>query len=395
MENTIGTKKILTCYDQNGCDTEISDVFIKRIINDEHLKKRYFRILVNIGLDTIENLHRCPICENSLIIEGDVTNFPCEPCGKSYCMRCGKDSHHGTPCQTLLDIETEKQIAKVAIACLCGKVITKGEGCNHLTCVCGREWCWKCKGVYRVCQSQCVVSRSMDFTIPDQVITDLKEQDPFYQAEQIRLRRERIAAEAEARIEQERLARLERERLERELSARLERERLERERVELERFALERKYNIAIAKIKQIEPNPLNKNDNSYEPRKYNKLSIVEKMLYYSLNNHVKSLQQLHKSNSISQCIKVQVMTKTIRRNNPDIIKVFLQNMNFDASINGNYLLKLAIELKRYEIIKILLHNPFVYESIDYDELITNVPIDKLIQLYLFDSNYIHSSKKN
>jgi hypothetical protein len=32
--------------------------------------------------------------------------------------------------------------------CSCGKWIQKAEGCDHMTCVCGAEWCYVCGAPY-------------------------------------------------------------------------------------------------------------------------------------------------------------------------------------------------------------------------------------------------------
>ncbi|KAL7908878.1 hypothetical protein GGI35DRAFT_416663 [Trichoderma velutinum] len=72
----------------------------------------------------------------------------CPSCDKATCAACGSRSHRGLPCQE--DVEDEEALWDMMddqelVGCPeCGIVIALRDGCNHINCVCGAEFCYLC-----------------------------------------------------------------------------------------------------------------------------------------------------------------------------------------------------------------------------------------------------------
>lgn len=62
---------------------------------------------------------------------------PC--CSKEHCFRCRtKDFHNGKTCE-----ENINSLDSSIVPCpSCGVCLTKGDGCNSVTCLCGRKFSW-------------------------------------------------------------------------------------------------------------------------------------------------------------------------------------------------------------------------------------------------------------
>jgi hypothetical protein len=46
------------------------------------------------------------------------------------------------------EVLTSKWLDTNAKSCKCGQWIQKEDGCDHMTCRCGAEWCWMCGASY-------------------------------------------------------------------------------------------------------------------------------------------------------------------------------------------------------------------------------------------------------
>jgi len=74
-------------------------------------------------------------------------------CGLSFCVRCAGEPHAPVKCHDL-ELWTEKNrdqsltmdwvLLNTKKCGGCGKRIEKNQGCNHMTCKCGYEFCWVC-----------------------------------------------------------------------------------------------------------------------------------------------------------------------------------------------------------------------------------------------------------
>ncbi|EZG81600.1 IBR domain protein [Gregarina niphandrodes] len=79
----------------------------------------------------------------------------CELCGTVMCFVCGEEDHRPVPCEMMLDWQRRNQedcpnILWVLINAKncpqCRHPIEKNQGCMHMTCRCGHQFCWLCLG---------------------------------------------------------------------------------------------------------------------------------------------------------------------------------------------------------------------------------------------------------
>lgn len=89
----------------------------------------------------------CPCGVVGTVLKRDLTptmkNVACAGCHASYCLRCGNNQHDGSAC--LPPKPTLKWLNKHTKPCpRCKAPIEKNDGCNHMTCTCGHQFCWLC-----------------------------------------------------------------------------------------------------------------------------------------------------------------------------------------------------------------------------------------------------------
>ena len=65
---------------------------------------------------------------------GQPYSFECKKCGNVKCLQCSQVHVKSFDCTILFGMR-----------CFCCKIlIIKEVGCNHITCVCGAHWCYRC-----------------------------------------------------------------------------------------------------------------------------------------------------------------------------------------------------------------------------------------------------------
>jgi hypothetical protein len=84
-------------------------------------------------------------------IRDDYTRCPF--CEKAMCMLCKKKDHSGV-CRQDKKLKALIEKSKWKF-CPCGQLVEKKHGCNHMTCRCGREFCYRCGKPYDVRTPTC------------------------------------------------------------------------------------------------------------------------------------------------------------------------------------------------------------------------------------------------
>ena len=82
--------------------------------------------------------------------------FKCHRCNFKSCYTCRTPSHPAMTCAQYQshisppDPRTKKYLAENTMVCHgCKRWCQKTEGCDHMTCKCGHEWCWRCGASYQ------------------------------------------------------------------------------------------------------------------------------------------------------------------------------------------------------------------------------------------------------
>ncbi|CAG7916162.1 unnamed protein product [Penicillium olsonii] len=79
----------------------------------------------------------------------------CQKCTRKTCMECRKEAHEGT-CD-FRGTEEDRQLENLAREkkwrrCFgCGHMVELNWGCNHMTCVCGHQFCYLCGKEWKTC----------------------------------------------------------------------------------------------------------------------------------------------------------------------------------------------------------------------------------------------------
>ncbi|KAL4481839.1 hypothetical protein ABPG74_007928 [Tetrahymena malaccensis] len=136
---------------------------IKEILSEVDFEKYEKFTLQNYIDSNADEISWCPTpnCEYAFVIDSNQTNFKCPTCKKSYCLTCKCDFHEGQTCKeyqisnkfTEQDEHFEKYVKgqKFKQCLKCKMWVEKTTGCDHMTCRCGYQFCYKCGGPYLKC----------------------------------------------------------------------------------------------------------------------------------------------------------------------------------------------------------------------------------------------------
>jgi len=122
--------------------------------SDPEVLEKYRRFTFAMEVDRDKNATWCPAAGCNQVIyrpSGMTRKGVCESCGFEICFEC-KQVFHGylSSCTREVD-EKFDQFAREQFMkrCpSCDKFIIKLDGCNHMTCSCGHQFCWICGGRY-------------------------------------------------------------------------------------------------------------------------------------------------------------------------------------------------------------------------------------------------------
>jgi len=131
--------------------------------------QRYNELLNKKDYEAVPNFRWCsnPKCKAGHIIENggngpwyeirlitdSISFFTCFDCKSKTCFTCSVPWHSGYTCEQYKAGQEEQKHSESrsgawlnanAKLCGCGRRVQKTSGCDHMTCVCGAEWCYVC-----------------------------------------------------------------------------------------------------------------------------------------------------------------------------------------------------------------------------------------------------------
>ncbi|CDW84022.1 ibr domain containing protein [Stylonychia lemnae] len=152
---------------QDNCGKEIEIMDIQDVLAEDDLKK-FDEYNFSKIVDQQEDLSWCPTpdCGYAFFFEEGNYEHDCPKCGISYCLNCRVVFHKKLTCekyqtqtknkdQERLNEEKFMQFVKGAKFKQCPKCkfwVEKNDGCDHMTCRCKKQFCYKCGGNYPKCE---------------------------------------------------------------------------------------------------------------------------------------------------------------------------------------------------------------------------------------------------
>ncbi len=215
------------------CSAALDADLIYRVLNDpkqdvkslrqsQQDKARYEKSMLDSFVEDNPRARWCPslpCCGRAVkVSESSSVRVDCEclsPCDEVFCFQCGDPTHTPTPCEWaklwLQKCASESENANYILAnCKpcpnCKKQIQKGDGCNHVTCVCGQCMCWLCGAATgRAHDARSIVGHTCDkFRIKDGLSSSAKEQLDrylhYFQKYEIHMQSLRKAKEKERHV---------------------------------------------------------------------------------------------------------------------------------------------------------------------------------------------------
>ncbi|XP_026812205.1 E3 ubiquitin-protein ligase RNF216-like [Rhopalosiphum maidis] len=150
-----GSKVDIKCF--ANCGEEFNLTMIKSIIDDK-LYQRIMRLkqAQEIKAADIEGLETCAFCDYSVILSPDLKIINClnPECKKETCRKCREESHFPYRCdqiekapevQVRTMIENKMTEVLIRICYYCKRKFVKEDGCNKMTCSCGKQMCYICR----------------------------------------------------------------------------------------------------------------------------------------------------------------------------------------------------------------------------------------------------------
>lgn len=158
------------------CNKEVNAAIIFDSLTQTHpeLLDKYDKFTLNLFvMNNAKDTSCCPTagCDYIFFLYQGDHQFQCPKCNKDYCLNCKTDWHDNITCENYqhyhneeaLDRDFYKFVAGQNFKkCIkCAMWVEKNEGCNHMTCRCGAEFCYKC-GVEYSPNHQCKIEPVID-----------------------------------------------------------------------------------------------------------------------------------------------------------------------------------------------------------------------------------------
>ena len=153
----------LTCCDPK-CRKELAAKDLKGLLSRKDYES-FQNYSLQQALSKQGDVSWCPTpnCNYAFVFDRarDSEDFKCIKCKKEYCLDCKSDAHKKQSCEefkrnrdpNLLDKAFESFVkgSKFKQCPKCTMWVEKTDGCNHMRCRCGTEFCYVCGGYYMRC----------------------------------------------------------------------------------------------------------------------------------------------------------------------------------------------------------------------------------------------------
>lgn len=146
------------------CQDTVSPMVVKELMDEEFYKKYEDRSLSNLTEKEPDIFSCCPTpgCGYIFVFDADESpHFRCEKCLKHYCLKCKCEYHKNRTCIQYIrervnnpdEMFIQFALGKKFKQCPgCKRWIEKNEGCLHMRCLCGFDFCYECGRAMEGCQ---------------------------------------------------------------------------------------------------------------------------------------------------------------------------------------------------------------------------------------------------
>lgn len=175
------------CCAKEGCGTRLLLVDLRSLLPQEKLDE-LFRASLGSFVESSGGVYRfCPFpdCPSVYCVTPSemfpMGPFTCGACGVETCTMCHLEYHEGISCKLYKDFKDHPDLSleewrkgkeQVKDCPSCSHTIEKSEGCNHISCRCGKHICWVCLEVFAGSEDCYEHLRSVHQTIYDEPFDD-------------------------------------------------------------------------------------------------------------------------------------------------------------------------------------------------------------------------------
>lgn len=164
LEAEISNKRFPIKCPMENCKAEVSNADLMENIEKDVIEKYLDFTLKNYVDIHGHDMSWCPTadCNYAFIYDEDITILNCPRCNNSYCLKCRVPEHKGMTCK---EYQVNSRVDKNDVMFFdfvkghkfkqctqCQYWVEKNEGCDHMTCRCGYQFCYKCGGKYMECE---------------------------------------------------------------------------------------------------------------------------------------------------------------------------------------------------------------------------------------------------
>jgi ariadne-1 len=155
-----GIEALFTTCPEAKCSSVVGEDMFKLLLA-EPLFTKYKAYLVRSYIEKSTSVKWCPArgCDQAIEYPKDKPRTVLCKCGSSWCFKCCGDAHQPISCEDLTKwklksiSDTEGTIEDWLLVNTkrcpgCQKYIQKNQGCMHMTCKCGHQFCWLCLGCW-------------------------------------------------------------------------------------------------------------------------------------------------------------------------------------------------------------------------------------------------------
>lgn len=164
LEAEIANKRFPIICPMENCKSEVANEDLMENIEKDQIDKYFEFTLKNYVEIHGDEMSWCPTadCNYAFIYDKEITVLNCPRCNKSYCLNCRVPEHKGMTCKEFqINSRVDKNDKmffdfvkghKFKQCIQCQFWVEKNQGCDHMTCRCGYQFCYKCGGKYMECE---------------------------------------------------------------------------------------------------------------------------------------------------------------------------------------------------------------------------------------------------